>query len=758
MAEEFKGKIEVSYQASTPWWPEKETLTHKDAPNVVYIVMDDAGFSDAGCYGSMIDTPNIDGLAADGLRYQNFHVNPMCSPTRASLLSGCNCHSVGMGFLANWDLGFPGYRGSVGKEYGLISDALSESGYSTFALGKWHLINSSLMTAAGPFDQWPLGRGFDKYYGFLDACTDQFNPTLVCGNEYVRQPKPAAAGYHLSEDLVDHAIGYIGDTISNDPDKPFFCYLAFGAQHAPHQAPQKYIDMYRGKFDDGWAAYRRKVFEKQKKLGIVPENAALTDDDRFVREWDAFTPDEQKVLAKYMEVYAGFLTHTDAQIGRLMDYLKEIDQYNNTLVVFLMDNGASAEGSPVGADSVGFQFAAEQDVPIISLKDSEKLGTVRSSCAYPAGWAHACNTPLKMYKSWSHNGGIKVPLIISYPNGIKDRGGIRTQYHHVIDIYKTVEEVCGFAEPKTIRGIPQQPKQGVSMAYTFDHPDEKSHRSVQYYEMVGNRGIWADGWKAVADHALAPAFDFSQDHWELYHTDEDFSENVDLADKYPEKLREMIDLWFDQAGRYNVLPLGESHLKKMEGFNSKTIFKFKPTAPRSEYVYYPQVTACAVPPLRGSFTMTASAEYRPGDEGVLVSAGGAHGGYALYIHAGELVFDYNFFTYRHYTFSGALTGLAAGVHAFALRFGAAAPDRGAARLLVDGRELSAMELKCKPLFATSFGSFSVGSFSNNPVNDALNDTGCFPFTGHIKKVTVRLDSAPVPAGENEEVAKEERRQ
>ena len=379
---EHKSIIHTGYLDSTPWWMEKSS---PEGPNIVYILLDDAGYADVGCYGSLIETPNIDALAADGLRYSNFHVNPMCSPTRASLLSGCYQHACGMGYLADFDLGFPGYKGNVKNECGLISETLLENGYSTFALGKWHLAQIETMTGAGPFNQWPLGRGFEKYYGFLRAETSQFYPDLVCGNQFVGQPKTPEQGYHLSEDLVDQAITYIGDLKSNVPEKPFLCYLAFGAQHTPHQAPEEYIDRYKGKFDMGWDVYRQKVFEKQKRLGLIPQDTVLSGNDALVRPWDSYTKEEQHVLARYMEVYAGFMTHTDTQIGRLVRYLKKIHQYDNTLIVFLHDNGASATGGDYGSTNGMYHVFTGKNQPIAGGEDVKLLGTKYLNAQYPAG-------------------------------------------------------------------------------------------------------------------------------------------------------------------------------------------------------------------------------------------------------------------------------------------------------------------------------------------------------------------------------------
>jgi len=345
--QEFQGIIKTSYLDSTPWWRE-EAKAPSGAPNVLYIVLDDTGYSQLGCYGSPIATPCIDSIAAGGLRYRDFHVNAMCSPTRASLLTGCNNHTVGVGYLTNNDLGFPPLSGNVDAKYGYISETLLENGYSTFAIGKWHLCNQKHMNGAGPFNQWPLGRGFEKFYGFLGAATSQFYPDLVCDNHYIDPPASPEEGYHLSSDLVDKAIEYIGDQKSCYPEKPFFCYLAFGAMHAPPHAPRDYIEKYRGKFDEGWDVYRQNVFARQKEMGLIPENTELTGHNYLAPAWESLTEKQKNIFARFMEVFAGFLTYTDEQIGRLSEFLKKIGQYENTLIVLLSDNGASGEGGPEG--------------------------------------------------------------------------------------------------------------------------------------------------------------------------------------------------------------------------------------------------------------------------------------------------------------------------------------------------------------------------------------------------------------------------
>ncbi|MDD5338564.1 MAG: arylsulfatase [Dehalococcoidales bacterium] len=733
--QEFQGVIKANYKESTPWWPEKRK--RKDLPNILYIVLDDTGYSDVGCYGSLIETPNIDALAAEGLRYRDFHVNAMCSPTRASLLSGCNHHTTGMGFIAEINMGFPGYQASVGREYGFISETLVRNGYATYAVGKWHLVDPDSRTSTGPFDQWPTGRGFEKYYGFLGAATGQFYPDLVCGNEFISPPKTPEQGYHISEDLADRAISYIGDLKSINPDKPFFCYLAFGAHHSPHQAPKAYIDHYRGKFDEGWDVYRHKVFEKQKKLGIAPANCQLPEDDYMAPKWDTLTDKEKKIFPRFMEVYAGFVTHTDAQIGRVVDYLKKIGQYENTIIMFTSDNGASAEGGRWGSTSLGYHYMTETYQPLIDEEQMDNLGSADVKCHYPSGWARASNTPLRLYKSWTHCGGIKVPLILTYPKQIKDKGSIRPQYHHVIDINETVLTMCGIEQPEEINGVQQEPKHGIDMAYTFDNPDEKTHRHVQYYEMVGNRGIWADGWKAVADHAANPTFDFYKDEWELFNTDEDFTESKNLAKENPAKLRELIDLWWHEAGKYKVLPLAESHLKQAENYNSKQQYRYAPVEPRTHYIYYPEFKTGPGPRLaQASFTAKVYVTYKKGDEGVLFAAGDNNGGYAFYIKDGKLVLHDNWLTFKHYH-TESEKALPEGDLELALDFALTRPGAGVARLLINGKPSANVYIESQPLFFG--GTFSIGRFPYNPVTNEIKEMQTFPYTNRIDRVEFDLE-------------------
>lgn len=732
---EFQGIIKTSYNDSTPWWQE-EKKAPEGAPNILYIVLDDTGYSQLGCYGSSIETPHIDSIAAEGLRYNDFHVNAMCSPTRASLLSGCNSHTLGLGYLANYDLGFPSLSASLDPRYGYISETLLENGYSTFAVGKWHLCHQRHMNGSGPFHQWPLGRGFERFYGFLNAATSQYYPDLVCDNHFIEPPKTPEEGYHLSSDLVDKAIQYIGDQKSCYPEKPFFCYLAFGAMHAPHHAPKEYIDHYKGKFNQGWDVYRQEVFQKQKKLGIIPDSAVLTGHNYLASTWDSLTEQQKKIYPRFMEVFAGYLSYTDAQIGRLLNFLKKIEQYENTLIVLLSDNGASGEGGPEGCFNEYYHLMSMRWADLVTERDLDMLGSPDACNHYPRGWGWAGNTPLKMYKTWVHAGGIKVPLIISYPRKIKDRGGIRSQYHHVIDINKTVLDVCGIEQPEVIKGVKQAEKPGISMKYTFDDPKAPRQRLVQYYEMLGNRGIWADGWKAVADHVISDSF--QEDKWELYHTDEDFSEAHDLAATHPEKLRELIELWWHEAGKFGVLPMLESYYKKKDGFDFNKQLKFAPSEYRQRYVFYPQMSPNSLGPrlANKSFVITAYVNHKKGYEGTLVAAGDNMGGYTLYIKENRLVFHFNYLAEKHFHQVSDIE-VPDGQVALGFEFVCSKPDQGIGRLLINGKPTGNIFIKAYPLF--SGGKFAIGRYALSPITAEMKSKNCFRYQGEIDRLELNME-------------------
>lgn len=729
----FPGVIRPSYVDSTPYWtPEQDS---RGKPNVMYILLDDTGFGDLGCYGSMIETPNIDALAADGLRYSDFHVNAMCSPTRASLLSGCNHHTTGMGYIADIDMGFPSLKGQVGHECGFISETLQMNGYATFAVGKWHLVSPEYSTHAGPFDQWPCGRGFDRYYGFLPAEITQYYPVLVNGNEFVQQPRRADEGYHFSEDMADRTIRYIGQLKSCRPDKPFFAYVAFGAHHSPHHAPKKYVDMYRGRFDAGWDACREEILRRQKELGLIGPDVEPAPNDDLVGDWNSRTDEEKKVLARYMEVYAGYVTHTDAQIGRIIDYLKKIGQYDNTLIVFLSDNGASPEGGRWGIKNCMYRVFMEKDAPeMAALQEAEDFGSPDAGTHYPTAWAHVSNTPFRMYKTWNYSGGMRVPCVISYPNLIQKGGEIRRQYHHVVDINATVLDILGIEQPKEIKGVPQIEKPGISMKYTFDDPEAPRRRHVQYYELMGNRGLWCDGWMAVADHTKNPTFDFSKDQWELYNTDEDPTELCDLAEKYPEKLNELKDMWWYEAGKFGALPMIESLMKKREGFVSKDFMKPNPNLQPKHMCFYREFDMGPGLKIQNqSYTSKVYMDYHAGDEGVLYACGDNMGGYALYVEDGRLKLHYDWVSFAKYRLESSAP-LPEGELVVGVDFKKTDDFNGICSLVINGEPVAQESIYSHQTFSEHSHIFSIGRFSSVSVAKEYEPKGLWRYSGNIDRV------------------------
>lgn len=622
----------------------------KQAPNVVYILLDDMGFAQLGCYGSSIRTPNIDRLAEEGLRYNNFHTTAVCSATRTSLLTGVNHHTAGCASLIELRTGAENnLTGNIKPEYAFLSEILKEYGYATFCTGKWHL--SADQCTAGPVEGWPLQKGFDRYYGFLQGENDQYHPHLIRDNTAAPQPKTVEEGYHFSEDIVDNAIDYLYEHQMNFPQQPFFLYLPFGAMHTPHHAPKEYIDSYRGQFDAGWDIVRQQWFENQKRIGIIPQDAVLTPKNEYVRDWDACTDKEKAVYAREMEAFAGMLTHTDAQIGRLVDYLEESNQLDNTIIVFLSDNGASAEGGVDGR----FNAMRGQDVTSrgegeidYAYEHLDEIGTELAFNHYPTGWANCGNTPFQWYKIWAHEGGIKDPLIIRYPKAVKDPGAVRTQYHHVTDLTPTILDLIGVEKPEYIKGVHQQPFTGVSMKYTFEHADEPSHKYIQYYEVHGNRGIYKDGWKAVVNHCFVE--DYAKDEWELYHVDEDYSEAFNVANKYPEKLRELQEDFMHEAGKYGVFPmLRFSMHAKPE--NLQRQYAEKIPTPEKQIVFEHVRKAVNLVMDRSIGAGTGSKAdhsvtawiHRDSteEEGVLYSVGARFGGYSFYVKDNHLKYVYN---------------------------------------------------------------------------------------------------------------------
>ena len=725
--DDFRGTIGRTFRDSLPSWPQP-VQPPSEAPNIVFIVLDDVGFSDLGCYGSEISTPRIDALASNGVRYTSFHVTSMCSPTRACLLTGRNAHAVGMGIIAEWSSGFPGYRGRVTNRAAMIPEVLRDHGYSAYAVGKWHLTNIADYGAAGPHRDWPLSRGFARWYGFHGALTDQWNPELYRDNRPIRlEPR---GDYHLSNDLVDHAIADIRDHATSAPQRPFLLYLAFGACHWPHHVPRPYIEKYRGRYRVGWDAIRTERLDRQKALGVVPRGTRLAPLNPGVSSWEALDGNVRRLCERLQETYAGFLEHTDCEIGRLIDQLDWLGCLDNTLIVLLSDNGASAEGGPTGAINLRKHMVYEEELPEIGLSRLDDIGGERSFNHYPTGWAQASNTPLKWYKKDTHGGGIRAPLIVHWPERIKSSGAIRPQFHHVIDVAPTLYEVLGIEVPTQYQGVPQLPIHGISMAYTFNS-DAPTRKDMQHFELLGDRAIWYRGWKAVARHPKGT--DFEADQWELYHLDDDFAEIDDLAAQQPDKLREMVELWWSEAGKYNVLPLDDRDWERAAErlrMNQQTLYEFVADMARIDRLSAPDISD-------RSYVVAAEFEQTtPGASGVLLAWGSRFAGFVLYIKDCELCYE-NVYSESLAHKLRAPFRRQAGKARVELRFDHAADRSARASLWIDGQAAGAVEIpRTWPTHGTTAG-LNCGQDAGAPVSDAYERP--FRFTGRSLRVTVELD-------------------
>ena len=723
--EDFQGVIGRTYDESKPWWPPAKFS--KDAPNVVMVVLDDTGFSHLGCYGSSIHTPNIDALAAGGLRFTGFHTTALCSPTRACLMTGRNHHAVGMRAVSNFDTGFPNMRGAIPRSSATLAEILRDNGYATFATGKWHLAPMAECSAAGPFTNWPLQKGFDRYYGFLQGETDQFFPELTHDNHFVDAPGGPEDGYHVSEDITDRSAGMIRDLTSLAPERPFFLYLAYGAMHAPHQAPQAYLDKYRGRFDAGWDVEREAWFAKQKALGVIPPDTKLAPHNPGVKPWIELSDDEQRFACRLQEAFAAMLEHTDAQIGRLIDFLKSVGQWDNTLFIVLSDNGASQEGGATGTlDEIKYFNGIPEKVAdsVLRLDD---IGGPNSHSNIPWGWAQAGNTPLKWYKQNTHGGGVRDPLVMHWPAGMKTTGGVRPQFCHAIDLAPTILDALGIPQPEMVAGISQTPVHGISLTPTFEDPAAALNRGPQYFEMLGHRGVWKDGWKAVTHHESGKPFD--DDRWELYHLADDFSEYDDLAEREPAKLKEMIDLWWTEAETHGVLPLDD------RGAFALFAASRRPGLPsaRNRFVYHPPIShivADACPPVARGWTTTIALNHpAAGGDGALVARGSLNSGFVIYVKNGQLTFDYNEF--HAHTRLTAAEPLSPGDHEIILRVTRGGDGGAEAVLSVDGVTVAEGRIP-RLLFMLSTLGMDLGR-SATPVN--ADYAAPFVYGGALKTVT-----------------------
>jgi arylsulfatase A-like enzyme len=660
MSKPFKGVINIDIKDSKPdWTPYAQPNPPDGAPSVMYVVLDDVGFSALEPYGGTIETPNIKRIVDKGLQYTNFHTTALCSPTRSCLLTGRNHTTNGMACISEASSGFPNANGHIPFECAMIPEVLGEQGWSTFMVGKWHLCAEDEENLASRRHGWPSGRGFDRWYGFIGAETNQWYPDLIHDNHTVDPPKTPEEGYHLSVDITDKAMSYIRDMKAVAPDKPWFLYYAFGAGHAPHQVPKEWADKYKGKFDMGYEAYREQVFENQKKLGIIPAAAELSPINPYtdlkspkgqdwpaldtVRPWATLSDDEKKLFSRMAEVYAGFVSHADHQLGRMLDYLEESGQLDNTLIILVSDNGASGEGGPNGSINENKFFNGIPDTIESNMKYLDVLGSPLTYNHYPTGWAWAFNTPFKMWKRYAnYQGGTADPMIVSWPAQITKRG-IRTQYQHAIDIVPTIYECLGVEMPEVYRGATQIPLEGESFKATFDDPLAKG-KETQFYSMLSTRGIYHDGWKAASVTPATPDgwADFTNQRWELFNTETDPSECHDLAKKEPEKLNELISLWWSEAGKYNALPL-----ESRTALDILTTERPQLAKPRDQYEYYPGCAevpeSVAVNVRNRSYAIVADVTIDTKEAGgVLFAHGCRFGGHALYIKDGKLKYDYNY--------------------------------------------------------------------------------------------------------------------
>jgi arylsulfatase len=739
---DFKGRIGLTYAESQPWWPEPKRAK-PGSPNILFIVLDDVGFGQLGCFGGLCETPNIDSLARNGLTYNNFHTTALCSPTRSCLLTGRNHHSNNMGSITEIATGFPGYNGTMPKENGMLSEMLLPQGYSTFCIGKWHLTPAEEGNMAAPRDRWPLGRGFERFYGFLGGETNQWYPDLVEDNHDIDPPKTPEQGYHLTEDLADKAIEFVLSQKEIAPDKPFLLYFAPGACHAPHHAPREWIDRYKGKFDMGWDAAREQILANQKKMGIVPQNTDLTPRDNEVRPWDSLSDKEKKLFTRMMEVYAGFLSHADHHIGRLLQALKDIGQFENTLVMLVSDNGASAEGGPVGSVNEGRFFNMVPESIDDNLKMIDELGGTKTYNHYPMGWTMAGNTPFLRWKRETMNGGICDPLIVHWPKGIKAKGEMRSQYIHAIDLVPTVLESLDMESPGAINGITQSPVEGTSFRYSFDDARAKSRHEIQYYEMFAYRAIYRDGWKAVASWPFGKPItgeDLKNTKWELYDLTNDYSEAHDVADKYPDKVRELVSYWWVEAARHNVLPL--------DGRAQQRMLDPKPqiAGDRAEYVYYPNTSPVpentAVNLKNRSYRISADVTIPAGGaEGVLISEGSIFGGFSFYVKNKKLHYVHNYVGVSEYKISSEKE-VPEGKVTLRFEFRKTGDYQGKGMLFFNEEKVGEDVIpQTVPLsFSLSGEGLCCGRDSGQPVTEDY--AAPFNFTGGLKQVTVEV-SGPV---------------
>jgi arylsulfatase A-like enzyme len=754
----YPGKVPLDARdAKFP--PIKELRPPAGAPNVVVILLDDIGFGAASTFGGGINMPTLDALAKSGLRYTQFHTTALCSPTREALLTGHNHHSVGMGAITELATSAPGYNSIRPNEAATIAEILKLNGYNTAAFGKMHQTPAWEVSVSGPFARWPIGDGFEKFYGFLGGETNQWAPMIFDGVTHVEPPH--TPHYNFMTDMTDNAIAWLRFQQTMTPGKPFFIYFAPGALHAPHHTPQEWRDKYKGKFDEGWDKYREETLARQKQLGLVPENTQLAPWPDGVKHWDELSSDEQRVAERLMENYAGFGEYADYEIGRLIESLKELGVYDNTLVIYIAgDNGMSAEGGLEGTLNEMAAFNGVPDSTASILAHLDEIGGPNSFPHIPVGWALAGDTPMPWTKQIaSHYGGTRNGMVISWPAHITDAGGIRSQWHHVIDITPTILESTKLPAPKTVNGVKQKPLEGVSMVYTFDDNKVPTRHRTQYFEMFGNRGVYHDGWTAVTRHSIpwdvtGTPPKFTADKWELYNTNDDFSESRDLASKYPAKLKELQQLFLAEAAKYNVLPLDD---RRLERFNPVLAGRPSLMWGRTSLTLYPGMSAlmenATLDIKNRSHTITAEIEVpQGGGDGVIIAQGGRFGGWTLYMKDGKLKYCYNWLDRNRYTIESK-DALAPGKHFVKFEFkydGGGLGKGGAGTLYVNDTKVGEGRIdRTEPFIFSADETEDVGEDLATPVTEDYKE-GDNKFNGTIDKITLAITQPPADVEKAEE--------
>jgi arylsulfatase len=738
------------------------------APNVVVVVMDDLGFGTSSAFGGPCEMPTAEALAGGGLRYNRFHVTALCSPTRQALMTGRNHHSVGMGGTTEMATSAPGYNGFRPRSAATMAQILQGNGYSTAAFGKWHQTPPREISAVGPFDRWPTGEGFDTFYGFMGAEMNHWYPLLYEGTTPVEPTRGPEDGYHLSEDLADRAIEWVQTQRTLTPDRPFFTYLAFGASHAPLHVAPEWREKYRGRFDHGWDEQRERTLAEQKRLGVVPQDAELAPWTDTVPHWEELSDTQRRLASRFMETFAGFTEHADRQVGRFVTALEELGELDNTLFVYLLgDNGASGEGGIEGTTVEHRLGHGVVDDPEAMLEDLDRIGGPETYPIAPVGWAIAMNTPFQWTKQVaSHFGGTRDGLIVQWPAQIADRGGIRNQFHHVIDLLPTVLDCAGIPQPTSVAGVPQKPIEGTSMRYTFEDAAAGDRRRTQYFEMCGNRGIYHEGWMAVTRHGIPWEMipeggrKFSDDVWELYRVDTDFSQANDLAAEHPDRLRELQDLFLIEAAKYQVFPLDP---RVTERENPTLAGRVDLLGDRRSVTYrggMRRFTEETTPNVKNrSHSVTAVADIpETGATGVIVAQGGRFGGWSLYCVDGRVRYDYNYFDLTHYIV-GDEEVIAPGRHEVRMEFHYDGDGHGLGGnvvLVVDGEKVATGRVeKTIPYYFSFDETLDVGVDLGTPVSPdypAVHNA----FTGTVHTVRIDLDG-PAPASGDEDEAQRRQR-